>query len=71
MEKAAGITDGFKLFAHRRTGTNIPGSALTRFEATVGLVDHIDATATTNHAVVTVASFKGLQRIDDFHRIVP
>jgi hypothetical protein len=33
-------------------------SALTRLEATVGLVDHIDAATTTNHAVIAVTALE-------------
>jgi hypothetical protein len=46
-------------------------SALAGFEAAVGLVDHIDAATTANHAVVAVAALEGLKRIDDLHRIYP
>jgi hypothetical protein len=71
MEKAAGTTDGFLIVEHRATDAIGFGLALARFEAAVGFVDHINATTAANHAVVTVASFEGLQGIDDFHRICP
>ena len=44
---------------------------LARLEAWLGLVDDIGATTTANHAVVAMAAFERLQRINDFHRIYP
>ena len=44
---------------------------LARFEAWLGLVDDIGPATTTNHAVVTMAAFERLERINDFHRIYP
>lgn len=61
-------------WAPRPTGRyadgNAPGgSALTRLEAPVGLVDHVDATLATDQAVVAVAATKRFQGISDFHAI--
>jgi len=61
-------------WAPRPTGRyadgNAPGgSALTRLEAPVGLVDHVDAALATDQAVVAVAATKRFQGISDFHAI--
>tara|TARA_E500000075_G_C6976327_1_gene313805 strand:- start:153 stop:368 length:216 start_codon:yes stop_codon:yes gene_type:complete len=40
---------------------------LAGFEATLGLVNHIDAAAATNNAVVTVAGLKRTKRVTDLH----
>ena len=42
-------------------------SALAGLEPAVGLVDHIGATAATDHAVVAVTVLERLQRIADLH----
>jgi hypothetical protein len=44
---------------------------LARLKAWLGLVDDIGPATTTNHAVVTMAAFERLERINDFHRIYP
>ena len=42
-------------------------SALAGLETRLAFVDHIGAATAANHAVIAVAAFKGLERIDDFH----
>ena len=44
---------------------------LARLKAWLGLVDDIRAATAANHAVVTMAAFERLERINDFHRIYP
>jgi len=53
----------------KRTANGSPRvrSALTGLETTLGLVDHIGAPATANHAVVPVTVLERLQRIADLH----
>ena len=46
-------------------------SALAGLEATVGLVDHIGAAATTDHAVVAMTILERLQRIANLHDVGP
>lgn len=42
-------------------------SALPRFEAPVGLVDHIDPALAPHNLIVAVAPAQGFQRVTDFH----
>jgi hypothetical protein len=42
-------------------------SALTRLEAPIGFVDHINASFTAYNAAITMALFRGLERVQDFH----
>jgi hypothetical protein len=70
---AACIT-GFRINspASRRCDTNHPKqSALASFETRLRLVDDVSAATAANHAVIAVAAFEGLKRIDDFHRDYP
>ena len=44
-----------------------PGSALTGFETTVGLVDDVNATLPAHQAIIAVPAAQGFQGIPDFH----
>ena len=46
-------------------------SALTRFEARIGLVDDVDTPFTTDHPAVLVAQLSRLKRVADLHRFIP
>ena len=50
--------------AKRRTD-----SALARLEPAICLVDHIGAPATTDHAIVAVPIFQGLQGVANLHGV--
>jgi hypothetical protein len=41
--------------------------ALARLEAAIGLVDHIGAATTTDHAVIAMTVLQGLERVADLH----
>jgi hypothetical protein len=41
--------------------------ALTRLEASLGLIDHIDPALAPHDAVVAMAATQGFQRVTDFH----
>lgn len=44
------------------------GLALARFEATLSLVDHVDAALTAHNAAITVTVLQRFNRAADFHR---
>src|SRR5699024_4967903 len=46
-------------------------SALARLEARLLLVDHVDAAAAAHDLAALLAELRGLERVDDFHRILP
>src|SRR5262249_43638534 len=49
----------------------MPWSALARLVARIGLVDDVDAPFAAHDAAVLVAAFERLQRVDDFHTLIP
>jgi len=49
----------------------VRGSTLTGFEATLGLVDHVNAAFATHNAAVTVPVFQRAERIANFHGFDP
>lgn len=42
-------------------------SALTGFEAAIGLVDNIGAPTAANHAIIAVAALQRFKAVDDLH----
>jgi hypothetical protein len=51
----------------RETAPKLVRSALTRLEALLGLVDHIDTATATNHAVIAMAVLERLQAVANLH----
>ena len=46
-------------------------SALTSFEPTLGLVDHVDATFATHNPAITVPVLQRTERVLDLHGLSP
>jgi len=54
-----------------KDGQPIPRSALTRLEARIGLVDHIDTALAANDAAFFVPVLHRLERVHDLHGGAP
>src|SRR5690554_3840999 len=66
MQKAPDFSEALLVIAAAKDRGQ-RGSTLTRLEAAVGLVDHVDPAAAPDHAVVPVTVLERLQAVDDLH----
>jgi hypothetical protein len=57
--------------AEMGSGRDRPKSALARLEATMGLIDDVDAALAAHDAIVAMPAAQRFQRIADFHRAIP
>ena len=62
-----GIKNARKTQAISKNLKSRPELTLARLHARVLFIDHVNATAATDHAVVTISGLQCLQRIYDFH----